>query len=107
MSTDEYVRMDSDGVLRIGSTRVMLDSVLASFEKGHSAEAILQQYPALTLEEVYGAITYYLSHREDVNEYLQNQGEVWDRWRANAAQRRSAVAERLRALPNADVPDGS
>ena len=47
-----YVRKDDHGVLRVGETRVMLDSVVAGFHQGHSAETIAQQYPALTLEEV-------------------------------------------------------
>jgi len=48
--------LDETGVYRIGNTRVMLDSVLAGFQQGHSAETIRQQYPALSLEEVYGSI---------------------------------------------------
>ena len=40
----------------------MLDSVVAAFHQGHSAETIAQQYPALSLEEIYGAITYYLAN---------------------------------------------
>jgi hypothetical protein len=51
-----YVRVDENGVYRVGMTRVMLDSVVAAFRQGHSAETIRQQYPALTLEEVYGSI---------------------------------------------------
>jgi len=50
-----YVRIDTDNVYRVGATRVMLDSVVAAFHQGHSAETIRQQYPALTLEEVYGS----------------------------------------------------
>ena len=61
-----YVRQDENGVLRVGDTRVMLDSVIAAFHLGHSAETIAQQYPALSLEEVYGAITYYLANQADV-----------------------------------------
>ena len=52
-----YVRQDEHGVLRVGETRVMLDSVVAAFHLGHSVETIAQQYPALTLEEAYGAIS--------------------------------------------------
>ena len=51
-----YVHLDEHQVLRVAHTGVMLDSLLASFQQGYSAEAIQQQYPALTLEEVYGAI---------------------------------------------------
>jgi uncharacterized protein (DUF433 family) len=101
-----YVRVDEHGVMRIGNSRVMLDSVVLAFEQGHSPETIRQQYPALTLEEVYGAITYYLAHPEEVREYLRRQGQVWDHWRAQTDAKPSAVAERLRAL-RASAAEGS
>jgi hypothetical protein len=40
--------------------------------------AIQQPFPAIALEEVYGAIAYYLGHRKLVEEYLQKQQRVWD-----------------------------
>ena len=86
-----YVRCDEHGVLRVGSTRVMLDSVLAAFHNGHSAETIAQQYPALSLEEVYGAITYYLANQADVDHYLHNQEAVWKQWREKANTAASPV----------------
>ncbi|MFN0316699.1 MAG: DUF433 domain-containing protein, partial [Burkholderiales bacterium] len=61
-----YVRTDEHGVLRVDESRVMLDSVIASFAQGYSAETIQQQYPALTLEQVYGAIAWYLANVEEV-----------------------------------------
>jgi hypothetical protein len=75
----------------------MLDSVVAAFQQGHSPETIQQQYPALTLEQVYGAITHYLANRVDVDQYLERQGEVWRQWREKAAERASPVVQRLRA----------
>ena len=65
-----YVRKDEHGVYRVGNTRVMLDGVVVSFRDGLSPETIMQQYPALTLEQVYGAITFYLANREEVDAYL-------------------------------------
>jgi uncharacterized protein (DUF433 family) len=47
-----YVRVDEHGAMRIGNSRVMLDSIVAGFEQGHSPETLQQQYPALSLEEV-------------------------------------------------------
>jgi uncharacterized protein (DUF433 family) len=91
-----YVRQDEHGVLRVGDTRVMLDSVVAAFQQGHSAETIAQQYPALSLEEVYGAIAYYLANEEDVNQYLRRQDEVWKQWREKANTVTSPVVQRLR-----------
>ncbi len=61
-----YVRTDEHGVMRVGGSGVMLDSVVARFQQGHSPETIQQQYPALSLEEVYGALTWYLAHAEEV-----------------------------------------
>jgi uncharacterized protein (DUF433 family) len=93
-----YVRIDEMGVYRVGKTRVMLDSVVAAFHRGHSPETIRQQYPALTLEEVYGSIAYYLAHRAEVDAYLLRQEAVWDQWRARSEQQPGPVVERLRAL---------
>jgi uncharacterized protein (DUF433 family) len=102
-----YVRADERGVLRVGDSRVMLDSVLGGFAQGHSPETIRQQYPALSLEEVYGAITYYLAHRDEIDAYLRRQDGVWEEWRTKSQAQRSPVAERLRALRATEVPHGS
>ena len=60
-----------DGVYMVVGSRVSLDSVVCAFLSGQSAEAIAQAFPALSLEQVYGAITYYLAHRDDVDRYLE------------------------------------
>jgi len=64
------INPDADGAVRVGGTRVTLDSVVYSFNQGATAEEIAQQYPALTLADVYGAITYYLHFRDEVDAYL-------------------------------------
>jgi len=97
MGEKTYVRVDEHGVMRVGSTRVMLDSVVAAFEEGHSPETIREQYPSLSLEEVYGAITYYLSHTEEVKEYLKRQEALWEKLRSESLARRDPLIERLRA----------
>ena len=106
-SVKTYINMDEHGVLRIGRSRVMLDSIVASFEQGHSAETIQQQYPALTLEEVYGAITWYLANPDEVSQYLERQQAVWSQCRAEAAARPSPVAQRLRALQESELHEPS
>jgi uncharacterized protein (DUF433 family) len=102
-----YVRVDEHGAMRIGNSRVMLDSIVAGFEQGHSPETLQQQYPALSLEEVYGAITYYLAHTDEVHAYLKRQDELWEAWRAKSAGQPSPVVERLRALRVAEAPKRS
>jgi uncharacterized protein (DUF433 family) len=61
-----------DGGYMVAGTRVSLDSIVYAFLSGQSAEAIAQAFPVLSLEQVYGAITYYLAHRDDVDRYLES-----------------------------------
>jgi len=89
--------------MRVLGTRVMIDSVVAGFQQGLSAETIQQQYPALSLEEVYGAIAYYLRHREQVDRYLTQQQQTWDALRSDSAANNNAVIQRLRALRATDA----
>ena len=91
-----YVRVDEHGAMRVGAGRVMLDSVLAAWEQGHSPETIRSQYPALTLEEVYGAITWCLSHPREVSQYLKQQDATWEKWRARSEGMADALRDRLR-----------
>lgn len=62
---------DSAGVIRIGGTRVTLDTVVAAFCDGATAEEIVQQYPSLNLADVYHVIGYYLRRTPEVEAYLQ------------------------------------
>ena len=62
---------DADGVIRIGGTRVTLDTVVDAFEEGATAEEIAQQYSSLNLGDVYAVIGYYLRRHSEVSEYLQ------------------------------------
>lgn len=73
MSKDYVIQ--TNGAYRISDTRVSLDSVVYAFLNGQSPESILDSFPVLTLEQVYGAITYYLAHQEEVDGYLR-QGEA-------------------------------
>jgi len=63
--------VDADGVVRVGQTRVTLDTVVAAFLEGATAEEIVSQYPSLNLADTYAAIGYYLKHRTEVEAYLR------------------------------------
>jgi uncharacterized protein (DUF433 family) len=62
---------DLGGVIRVGGTRVTLDTVIDTFITGASPEEIAQDFPVLDLDDVYAVITYYLRHRAEVDAYLQ------------------------------------
>lgn len=75
------LRKDPDGTWRIGNTRILLDLVVHAFNAGRTPEDIVQSYDTLHLEDVYAVITYYLTHRAEVDNYLQQQEtEVESLW---------------------------
>ena len=65
----EYVRI-VEGTYRIGNTRVSLDSLVYLFREGMSPESMVESYPALTLEEVHGALAFYLGNQREIDNYL-------------------------------------
>lgn len=66
-----YVEKDETGY-RIAGTRISLESVVFAFREGWSPETIAGEcFPTLTLEQVYGAIAYYLAHRAELDAYLE------------------------------------
>jgi len=65
------LQVDAEGVVRVGGTRIPLETVVTAFEQGATAEEILQQYPSLALADVYAAISYYLRNKDEVGAYLR------------------------------------
>jgi uncharacterized protein (DUF433 family) len=68
----QYVEQ-REGVYWVAATRVTLDSIVYAFLAGQTAESIAQSFPVLTLEQVYGAITFYLANRSDIDAYLRRE----------------------------------
>jgi uncharacterized protein (DUF433 family) len=75
--SDAYIEQH-DGVYSVAGTRVSLDSIVYAFLTGQSAEGIAQAFPVLNLEQVYGAITYYLGHRDEVDRYLDGRQQDFE-----------------------------
>jgi uncharacterized protein (DUF433 family) len=84
----DYIEQRDGGYYVVGS-RISLDSIVYAFRRGESPETICQNFSLLTLEEVYGAIAYYLADQASLDSYLTSQEEKW------AEEKRSADA-----LPN-------
>lgn len=98
------LRTDRSGTIRIGQTRVPLETVVHAFNEGATAEEIAYRYPTLELEDIYATITYYLRHQDAVGDYLRDQEvkskEVRRRIEARQPARRG-LRERLLARRNA------
>jgi uncharacterized protein (DUF433 family) len=64
-----YVEQRDGGYWMTG-TRISLDSLVYAFKRGAAPESMQRAFPLLTLEEIYGAITFYLAHEQEIDAYL-------------------------------------
>jgi uncharacterized protein (DUF433 family) len=67
---------DAQGAYRVGGTRVTLDLVVRAFNRGATAEEIVQKYDSLKLSDVYQVIGYYLKHADELAEYLETRARA-------------------------------
>lgn len=90
----QYVE-EREGSYRILGKRVSLDSIVYAFLSGTSPESIAQSFPALTLEEIYGAITFYLANRALINAYLAEGQQIFETLRQQAKEANSLLYQKL------------
>ncbi|MBA4120984.1 MAG: DUF433 domain-containing protein [Acidobacteria bacterium] len=86
----------ADGTIRVGKTRIALESVIHHFRLGATAEEIAQKFPSLKLAEVYGVISFFLSSREEVEKYLQRQEAESNAVQAETESKFQTETEELR-----------
>lgn len=84
------VRMNSAGTLRVGKTRVSLDSVVYAFNRGEDAAEIQRSFDTLSLAEVHAAIAYYLHNKAEVDTYLKQKAVDYEKQR---------LADRANGIP--------
>jgi len=100
----EYVTM-IEGVYRVGGTRVSLDSLVYLFREGMSVESMVESFPALTLEQVHGALAFYLANQMEINAYLA-EGQRAAEAQHNESRRTNAelIAKLQRARHESQIP---
>jgi uncharacterized protein (DUF433 family) len=96
--TKEYIATDSDGAMWVGEARVSLEAIVVAHRAGESPEYIRDAYPALALDEVYGAIAFALANEQVVQQYMKRQEALWDALKAKVDADPPPVLLRLRAL---------
>src|SRR5262245_31334259 len=86
-----------EGTILIAGPRVPLETVIYHFNLGSTAEQIAHKFPSLRLVDIYSTITYYLSHREQVDQYIAESEAESDRVRLELGEiaETSGVRERL------------
>lgn len=83
------LRVDENGDIRVADSRLLLDVIISEYEKGTPAEIIAREYDAVGPADIYGAIAYYLRHRDEVTAYIR---------------RRERAAEELERKIKAEMP---
>lgn len=96
------LEVGTDGVVRVGKTRVTLDTLVMAFLEGATAEEIGEQYTSLHLPDIYSAIGYYLRHQTEVNAYLLERQRKAAAIRQEAEQRFNPTGIRERLLARRD-----
>ena len=87
-----------DGAIRIRGSRVTLDTIVGQFQQGATPEQIQEDYPSLSLREIYSIIAYYLEHSTVVEEYLRERRSEADQTRQQIERQQdsSGLRQRLR-----------
>ncbi len=102
IAIDVPLKTDEHGKIRVGSTRVLLELLIHAFNQGETAEGIVDSYASLDLADVYSVIAYYLSHRPEVDAYVEEAEEAAEHIQreveANYSPETKALRARLRAL---------
>jgi uncharacterized protein (DUF433 family) len=100
----EYVR-NVEGVFRVGDTRVSLDSLVYLFREGMSAESTVESYAAVTLEQVHGALAFYLANQEEIDAYLAEGQRTAESQRGQSTQTNAELIAKLqRARHASQIP---
>lgn len=93
----DYIEKRGTGYFITGK-RVSLDSIIYAFLNGYSPESIVDSFPTVSLEEVYGVVAYYLANRLALNLYLEEGEKEFDHLSEEARKRDPVFHERLRSL---------
>lgn len=95
-SIKQYVEQRDQGYW-IKGTRISLDSVVYLFLDGESPESIAQNLPLLSLEQVYGAITFYLANREMIDNYLKEGEAEFQQLQQSFREKNPLLYQKLKA----------
>lgn len=96
-----------DGGYFIEDTRVSLDSVVHAFLRGESPEGIAESFPALQMEQIFGALTFYMANRDRLDQHLNEAGREFERLRHESRQRNPVLYGKLAdARRRAQTPIG-
>ncbi len=95
LAAKQYIEQ-REGVYWLAHKRVSLDSIVYDFLNGTSPEEIASHFPLATLEEVYGAIAFYLANREAIDRYLREGEKQFEELQKSLRERDPAFYQKLK-----------
>ena len=99
------LQTDEHGTIRVGGTRVTLDTIIARHAQEDTPEAIHEGFPTVSLSDIYAVIAYYLANKNEIDSYLERRRAEGERIRreveASYSPEIRARNQRLRALRDA------
>ncbi|HEY6343319.1 MAG TPA: DUF433 domain-containing protein [Candidatus Binataceae bacterium] len=96
----EYIE-EREGGLYIAGSRVSLDSIVYAFLRGESPEGIAECFPAVNLEQVFGALAFYLANRAQVDEYLGEGKAEFEKLREKSRREHPGLYAKLESAKRA------
>lgn len=99
------IRLDTDGVLRVGPSRLSVDAVVHAYNDGASPEEIHMRFDSVSLADIHSVIAYYLRHTEEIEKFLASRAELAKEVRKRIEERqgvlniRERLEKRIASLP--------
>lgn len=94
MKNKDYIEFKNN-IYKIKDSRVSLDSVIYAFLNGMTPEGIAQSFPVLSLEQIYGTITYYLANKNEIDNYLKEGDLIYEKQRIASLKENQSMIEKL------------
>lgn len=80
MISNRYVEVRNGGYY-VAGTRIGLDTIYYSVQRGRSAESTFEAFPlAGSLDKIRGAIAFIEEHPREVREYLETQDSLYEQF---------------------------
>jgi uncharacterized protein (DUF433 family) len=88
---------ERNGGFYVAGSRVSLDSVVYAYLRGESSIGIAESFTSLSLDQINGAIKYYLANRADVDAYLKCQEIKFEQMRRESRAKDPAFYAKMDA----------
>ena len=98
--------MKVEDTYRVAGTRISLDSLVYLYREGISPEGMVESYPTLTLEQVHGALAYYLDNQKEIDHYLARADAVTETQHQELRRSNAELIAKLRRMRHANQIPG-